>query len=284
MIRMGLSMIRWLVFSNLFIALCAVVMTWQTGWLFGLEEAPHLLPFVFFATLCSYSFHWYLSFDTAGDRSRERWLKRYRPIHLTLLLMAIAGVIYYGMGLLAWWPWLLLSALVTFLYSAPKIPLPLFRWLRKVALGKTLFLALVWTHVTCILPLVMTYTAWTTGFTLFTISRFFLIYAICILFDLRDREHDRAIGIRSLITWLSLAQVRRLFIASVIGCAITTALLPFFGLTILHCIVLSLPMLATAFSFRPATRYFSDLLYYAWLDGLMALPAFIFLLISLMKW
>lgn len=283
MLRVLISPLRAFVFSNFFIAICAVAMCWQTVYLFQLREAKELLPFVFFSTMASYSFHWYLSMDTAGDRSRENWLKRYRPLHMALLIAGIAGLLYFGMGLLAWWPWLLLTAFATFLYSAPKLPWPIFRWLRKVALGKTFFLAAVWVHVTTILPLLMSDQQWTAAFSLFVLSRFFLIYAICIIFDLRDRENDRRMGIRSLITWLNIAQIRILFSFSIFVCIITTVLLGLFHFGIGQVLVLLLPGLLTALSYPLASRHFSDLLYYAWLDGLMALSAFLFFLANLIK-
>ena len=75
----------------------------------------------------------------------------------------------------------------------------------KVAVGKTVFLAFVWMWVTAMLPFILGHGEWTTGVILFFISRFFFIYAICIMFDYRDRESDRAEGIRSMITYFSEA-------------------------------------------------------------------------------
>lgn len=284
MMRWGLSFLRGLVFSNIFIAICAVAMCWQTIYLYQLQEADALLPFVFFSTLCSYSFHWVLSYNTAGDSSRENWLKRYRRLHIALLIASFAGIAYYGISLLEWWHWLAASAVITFLYSAPKIPWTAFRWLRKVAYGKTIFLAMVWTHVTTVLPLVMSDTVWNNSFTLFVLGRFFLIYSICIIFDLRDREHDRSIGIRSLITWLNSRQIGRLFIFSLTVFVSFTILLFRTGFSITEVAILLLPGLLTALSYPIAVRKYSDLLYYGWLDGLMALSAFLFLLISLINW
>jgi hypothetical protein len=38
------------------------------------------------------------------------------------------------------------TAFITFLYSAPKVPYQIFGWLKKIAIGKTIFLAFAWTH------------------------------------------------------------------------------------------------------------------------------------------
>ena len=75
---------------------------------------------------------------------------------------------------------------------------------------------MVWMYVTTILPMIISGKPWQGDFYLFIISRFFLIYAICILFDYRDREDDKANGIRSLITFLDEKGIRTLFILSMI--------------------------------------------------------------------
>ena len=207
------NLFRFFIYSNLFIACCAVLMVFQTyGLLLNANPDIPFVLFVFFATITSYSFHWYLTpvLNTAPI-AREKWLLAHRNIHAALFIIGIAGAGITGFFLLDHWQWLLLSAFITFLYSAPKIPHPYFRMLRKIALGKTIFLALVWMYVTTMLPLLISEQPWKTSFTLFSISRFFLIYAICILFDYRDRDYDKTIGIRSLITWLSEKGITLLF-------------------------------------------------------------------------
>ncbi|MBN8864894.1 MAG: UbiA family prenyltransferase [Sphingobacteriales bacterium] len=272
--RLLRHLFHFFIYSNLFIAGCAVLMAWQTCLLLLDGTIPaHLLPFIFSATICSYSFHWYLSADAGEDSPRLRWLRQYRWLHMVLFIMGLAGSIYYGIYLIDHWLWLLVTAFITFLYSAPKIPLPVFRWLRRVALGKTIFLALVWTHVTSILPPLMAGVHWQPAFTLFALSRFFLIYPICILFDYRDREYDRSIGIRSLITWMSDKAIRQLFIVCISLFFIWTGLLAVCGWPLSTLLLLAIPGIITFFLYSYASKNFSDTLYYFALDGLMALSA-----------
>jgi len=274
------KLFRFFIYSNLFIAFCAVLMVFQTS-----ELLLHSLPdiyftfFVFFATVCSYSFHWYLThLETETPSPRMQWLSRNRTVHTILFFIGLAGAGLCSLFLLPYWPWVLLSALITFLYSAPKIPHPWFRLLRKVALGKTIFLALVWVHVTTILPLLISNQPWKPDFTLFVISRFFLVYAICILFDYRDREHDRKMNIKSLITWLSERGITLLFVASIAFFVIfTIALLPS-GQTVKTVFMLLIPGAITTGLYNHARKNFSDLLYYFVLDGLMALSSLLTLL------
>lgn len=235
--------------------------------------------FVFFATICSYSFHWYLTpFDPETVSSRMEWLNRNRNVHVIFFFIGLAGAVICCLFLLKYWPWLALSAFITFLYSAPKIPHTYFRTLRKVALGKTIFLALVWMHVTTTLPLLITNRPWEPVFTLFAISRFFLIYAICILFDYRDREYDRKVGIRSLITWLSERSITTLFTMSLLVFTVFTIWMLSFGQHFTTILMLFIPGLITAALYLHARKNFSDLLYYFVLDGLMALSSILSLL------
>jgi 4-hydroxybenzoate polyprenyltransferase len=276
------KLFRFFIFSNLFIACCAVLMAHQaSGLMPGSAPPPAFLIFIFFATLCSYSFHWYLTPAETGDRTpRLVWLEQNRKIHLFFLVLGFTGAFVTFFFLIVIWKWLLLAALVTFLYSAPKIPHPFFRGLRKLALGKTIFLAFTWTYVTSILPLQIGSETWFREFSLFAGYRFFLIYAICILFDYRDREYDRSIGIRSLITWFSERGISNLFWFSLLvsaGCLFL--LLP--GVSTFTLFALALPVFLTGLIYNHARSNFSDMLYYFVLDGLMALSSLLTLFVHL---
>jgi 4-hydroxybenzoate polyprenyltransferase len=270
------------IYSNLFIAGCAVLMVNQTYKLL-LHAAPDLYftAFVFFSTICSYNFHWYLSTPSVLSSPRIEWQRRHHQLHLVFFITGLAGSVVFSFYLLHHWQWLLLSAIITFLYSAPKIPDKRFRSLRKIALGKTIFLAMVWMYVTTILPMIISGKPWQGDFYLFIISRFFLIYAICILFDYRDREDDKANGVRSLITFLDEKGIRTLFILSMILFAGSTIGLLFYQYTALSILILLIPGIITASLYNYARKNFSDLLYYFVLDGLMALSALLTLVMKI---
>lgn len=272
---------RFVVFSNIYIACCAVLMAWQTMWLFAIEPHVNLLLFIFFATMSSYSFHWMLSTEYSSRSARAQWMNRYHLVHPAFFVVGLIGTAYEGWLLIDHWQWLSLVAFVTFLYSAPKVPYPLFHALRKIAVGKTLFLSIVWTVVTALLPVVVSGTDWQIWHTTFLVNRFFLIYAICILFDLRDRDLDRRMGIRSLITWLNAGQVRLLFMLSVVLFIMTSLVMLAFGQPVVKVVVLVVPGIITALLYKKAITDFSDRLYYLVLDGLMAASALIFLLFHL---
>ncbi len=229
--------------------------------------------FVFFSTLCSYSFHWYLTVNSVIPSPRIQWVQKNRNIHLIFFIIGIVGAGILLFYLLPYWHLLLLSAIITFLYSAPKIPHPWFRALRKIALGKTIFLAAVWMNVTTLLPILIAGHTWQPDFTLFILSRFFLIYAICILFDYRDRADDKAAGIRSLITYLSEKGITYVFCFSLLVFALSTAGLCYYDYPVFAIALLFIPGIITAALYNYARKNFSDMFYYFILDGLMALSS-----------
>jgi 4-hydroxybenzoate polyprenyltransferase len=246
--------------------------------LLHLNPDKYLYGFVFSATLCSYSFHWYLSSQSMVESPRIGWLKKHRIFHLIFFFIGLIGSGIFFFLLLPHWHWLLVSAVITFLYSAPKIPHPWFRALRKVAIGKTIFLALVWMYVTTLLPIIIAGVHFTVPAILFVISRFFFIYAICIMFDFRDRADDKAAGIRSMVTWFSEKGVDRLFFISLLIFAVCTLGLLYYNFSVFRIFLLLIPGIITAAIYEYAKRNFTDYLYYFILDGLMMLSALLMLI------
>ena len=159
------------------------------------------------------------------------------------------------------------------MYSAPKIPHPIFNGLKKIAIGKTLFLAIVWMHVTSSLPLLINGAEWKGSDVLFCLSRFFLLYAICILFDRRDRLYDQSLGIRSLITWMSENNIRRLFYLSLILFGLVSIFLLDYSFRIPEIAGILSPGVLLALLYTYAINSGGDIFYYFILDGFMALSS-----------
>ncbi|SHE60428.1 UbiA prenyltransferase family protein [Cnuella takakiae] len=245
-------------------------MVWQTCYLFHLPINSSLLGFTFFGTLCSYNFHWYFTPAAFGGSNKTAWSGRNKPVHATLFLIALVGALYCTWLLRAHWGWLLLTAFVTFLYSAPKVPHNWALHLQKIAVGKTIFLAFAWAHVTALLPLLVYNADQSDKAVFFVVNRFFLIYAICILFDYRDRESDRKEGIRSLLTWLEHEGILILFWTIMVAFGLSGILLYGQGMPLVSVVALSIPGLIVAGLQPYSMRHSGDYHYYFVLDGLMA--------------
>jgi 4-hydroxybenzoate polyprenyltransferase len=263
------TVFNYFLFTSLFIAGCAMLMVYQVHELLSLQfDLPAFLAFVFFASICSYNFHWYLTPDTPSENARVRWTQQHKKLHLAICAVGGMGATWFFFHFIHHWLWLAGAVVLTFLYSAPKISAGPFSALRKIAVGKTLFLTFVWTYVTTILPIAFSDT-WNNTSLFFILSRFFLIYAICILFDYRDREYDRKEGIRSMITWLSQKGVNVLFFITVLLFVLSTLALRSYGMNNLLIAYLLSPIFILVPLYPVAKKNFSDYLYYFVLDGLM---------------
>ncbi len=271
---------NFLLFSSIYIALVALLMVWETEEILGLAlDKNTYFGFVFFSTICSYNFHWYLTPGSEKHSERILWGQRQRRLQLMGCFIGLMGAAWYGLQLIQHWLPLSGAVLLTFLYSAPKVPHATFRWLKKIAIGKTIFLAFVWMYVTTLLPYLIADTAKVTFLdaAFLSIYRFFIIYAICILFDHRDREEDRAEGIRSLITSLEEPHLNKLYYASLIIAALfAIALAPVLPLFVLFSLLAAVAVVWSVKNY--AQTHHSDYVYYFQLDGLMAFSALIHLL------
>lgn len=245
-------------------------MAFQTAYLFHLPHNLLFYGFVFCGTVCSYNLHWALTpklfqkpiSDASGlDRIPLR-------VHVVLFIAALIGAGIFFILLRQHWLWLAAACALSFLYTAPKIPWRIARFLQKIAYGKTIFLTLAWTYITALLPLLITNTVIKGQHILFCVNRFFLIYAICILFDLRDRESDQQEGIRGMITQYDLPAVDRIYWGALLTFFITAfALLFHFPIRVVLAFVIPGFILAFAYSWFKGQK--SDFVYNFLLDGLM---------------
>src|SRR5690349_5895541 len=87
--------LNFLVFSNIFISLCAAAMSAFTQSFLKLKINADYLLFVFFGTICSYSFHWYLPGNEREGHSRDEWNSRHKKIHLVLFAAGFTGSVFF---------------------------------------------------------------------------------------------------------------------------------------------------------------------------------------------
>jgi 4-hydroxybenzoate polyprenyltransferase len=244
---------------------------------FAGANSLYYLLFAFSGTICSYNFHWYLTGADENAVGRARWSIEHKKLHLVLFVLGLIGAAIAFFHLHEYWDWLAVAALLTFLYSAPMIPFPSFRWLKEVAVGKTAFLAFAWTHVTVNIPIVLAGNSWTTEHYMFSINRFFFIFSICILFDYRDRDGDYKLGIRSLITQITEKGVNVIY-------WFTQALVVATGLSLLiwmswiYVAILLAPTIILCIWYNYFKRSNADFIFYFLLDGFMMISGAVILL------
>lgn len=196
-------------FSNVLIALASATLYLTAS---DISDTIHRdewfgTAFLFGTTLVHYSLHdWYSKVYRCYSPQRPRALYWQRHWRWLLVLPALA------LATLPWlaWHWLTVSRFVWLLffgglasiYSFPLLPA---RWrLRRHPLLKLTVLAVTW----AVLPVVLASPAgWPgTAQVWLMFQRSLLLLLICIPFDWRDADHDRAVGVRTLPDYWSAVQ------------------------------------------------------------------------------
>jgi 4-hydroxybenzoate polyprenyltransferase len=206
--------IVFLVYTNLFIASCAVALGYETFVLLQFPVAAYwYLLLLALSTLFIYNLHYYVKSKKKQPDPRLVWSKENKQLQLSLivgssLLIAIVSIIFRQEiftidGKLNFVNIILFITvpLVALGYSHPLIPQSK-KALRQNGWLKLVLLSFVWAFTTTTLPTLMISTAVTatSTLTLFTLffQRFFFVASLCVLFNVNDYEEDKADGIKTI--------------------------------------------------------------------------------------
>ncbi len=189
-----------LLYTSLFTACCATALCMATERFINdstpvLASVLHLA--LFGGTLVVYN----------APRLFFRKLSGPQPLRNWYWLFFIAGALLV-LGSVSWLPsriiWFCLAlAVLTFSYSLPFLPFKNKKRLREYGWLKILVLTGVWTAATALLPMLY----WNKSITAFPfelINRFVFIFALCVLFDIRDISADMRNNIETLPLRLGL--------------------------------------------------------------------------------
>lgn len=213
---------RLLVFSNIYIALAAVALTWETYALLGAADASAgLALLVFGGTLFVYNLDRLVSStreDAVAITERHRWIRE-----RTGWLWALAGLgAAASAASLLWVPLDILWGLVplgviSLAYSLPVMVRDGQTLRLKDVPGLKIFLiALVWASVTVVLPALDAGVDPLGADALWVlVERLIFVFAIALPFDVRDLERDRKEGIRTLPMMIGAGATRWLAIGLV---------------------------------------------------------------------
>lgn len=216
---MGKSILRFIVYSNFFIGLCALALAFETFVLLDIPVSNSwFLLLVFLCTVFIYSLHYFIKSKSAKTDSRLIWCRKNRALLLVILLvsllLSITGVIYHyqviflknGAFNYRNLTWFSLIPILALAYSYPIIP-----WksksIRQVGWLKMASLAFIWSFTTVILPVLMLHDSVSSHYrtveiiALF-INRFFFIAALGFLFNINDYEEDKEDKIKTMAVLL----------------------------------------------------------------------------------
>lgn len=192
------NFLAFILFSSIFIAVCAVSLAIETNIILGLPlNALGFYCFIFGATLFQYNLHYVLKVTAVQDSARLAWTMRNKSVHYLLLFIGFSLIIFslFSFNLRHFYVLLCLGA-IAFLYSFPALPVGKKKRLKEYGILKIVTLSLLWTLVTVWFPVNgLPYDPML--FWLVFIKRFLFMFVLCLLFDMRDRDIDRETGIRT---------------------------------------------------------------------------------------
>lgn len=190
-----------LLFSNIFIALCAVAQALVTYQLLGARPEKHVLGLLFCSTLALYNFSILLSKPEKPEKSpfrRVRWIFSHSRLTITLTIIAVLSILPLMFFLNTASKILLLSlAVISVAYSLPIFSINDKSFgLRNIPGVKLFLIAMVWSLSCVLLPILelesVTEPSVSARDTLLLIAkRFLFIAAITVPFDIRDLFQDK---------------------------------------------------------------------------------------------
>ena len=177
--------------ASIHVALAVSALTWLTLISFELDLDSNLILFVFFATITGYNFIKYFGLAKFHHRSLAKWLKIiqvFSAVAFILMCYFFAKLDTYLML------WIGVLALVTFLYAITILPKKYFldeqQNLRQIGGLKVYIIALVWSLVTVLLPVLNDEIGFDSSILLSLIQRFCFVIVLMLPFEIRDLNYD----------------------------------------------------------------------------------------------
>lgn len=177
--------------SSIHVAFAVYALSVVTLKRFGVSYDVNVLFFNFFATITGYNFVKYFGIAKWHHRSLAKWLKVIQVFSLLcFLLMCFFTLKLQEETLIT----IAIFAVITFLYAIPFLPktwyLDTQQNLRDISGLKVYVIALVWSGVTVVLPLVNNKVAFSETVIITVAQHFVFVMALMLPFEIRDLRYD----------------------------------------------------------------------------------------------
>jgi 4-hydroxybenzoate polyprenyltransferase len=202
------AFLDFVLFSNIFIALCSVAQAMVTYQLLDVKPQKHILALLFFATLAQYNFSILLSKPKNPQESRfrrVRWIFSHYRLMISLTIVSILSLIPLILFLS------IPSQILLFFIGVLSVAyaLPIFSLhdkkfgLRNIPGIKLFLIALVWSLSTVLLPILeldssTVFYISSSDTILLVAKRFLFVAAITIPFDIRDLFQDKSSALKTI--------------------------------------------------------------------------------------
>ena len=206
------SAFDFLLFSNIFMSLCAVAQALVTFRLIDSKPVYSVIGLLFTSTLGIYNFSILLSKPKHPERSpykRVRWFFAHYRLMVTFTMISLLSLIplFFLLSMESRILLIFLSVL-SFCYSLPIFTVGDQKFgLRNIPGLKTFLISLVWTMSCVLLPVLEAQDLHLADIsmrdiTLMIAKRFLFIFALAIPFDIRDLFSDRQAGLKTIpVAW-----------------------------------------------------------------------------------
>lgn len=265
---------------SIFIGIGAAAMAFETLTILSFGASYSLFLFLFFSTISAYNFYWI----TSGINGKQNFLSSFFNEKLTnyiiFILSAIAAVYYFFEAELLWEQTLILVCL-TVAYSLPLIKAKPFIYLQKIGFLKPFLLALTWAYATVFFPLQDSFIRTTGLATVLFINRFIFILILCIIFEKKDKELDKANGVKTLVTILSPRFLYKFVMFLFFIWSFSNIAAYIYGVFNYQAVALQLVTVFTYLVYLLSSKKRGYYFYYFLVDGLMILSAIIITLFTI---
>lgn len=264
-----MKLIRWLVYSNVWVSLVAPSMLWFGAIMLGESLGKELYAFVFSATLFTYNIQRlykasdYLAPDTL---ERHKWIWEHRRmLQFITLLAGLSTFVCLFFVPYTYLLWLIPAGLVSALYFIPFFgEKPKQKRLRDVPFLKIGLVAFVWTWISIVGVALMAdkpFSQWW-GLAAF---QFLFCFGLTVPFDIRDAAFDLQEGTKTFVSHWGERGAKLMATACFIIGLLCLAVSPVHGSLFL---VLVMYMFVAAFSVWFTSPRRHELYYGFWLDGI----------------
>lgn len=177
--------------SSIHVALAVYALTSVSFYEFNMLQDKNILYFNFYATITGYNFVKFFGIAKFHHRSLATWLKIIQLFSLCCFVL----LCYYASKLqIKTLCYIGGFAAITFLYAIPFLPKRLFidkqQNLRSISGLKVYIIALVWTGVTVVLPLLNNTITFNTDVLLTILQRYLFVIVLMLPFEIRDLRYD----------------------------------------------------------------------------------------------
>jgi 4-hydroxybenzoate polyprenyltransferase len=287
--KLGLSILDFLLFSNIFIAFCAVAQGLVTYHLLNAEPNLYILAFLFCATLVIYNLSMLLAKPQNPEKSsykRVRWIFAHHRLTISTTLIATLSTIALGLIYLSFASKLLMAfiGVISVAYNLPFLSINGKKiGLRNLPGIKLFLISFVWAVSCVLLPIVEMEASHEINVSLsetvlLLAKRFLFICAITIPFDIRDLFQDKLYELKTLP--VVLGEKKAWIFCQALLVIYTLLLLLFTKSFDLNVLGLTLTILLTGWLIFKSNLKRNEYYYFLFLDGTMVLQYLMLLLFS----